>query len=423
MIRRFLTVALMTTALGVGAAHAKDTIVWWDFLGGGDGVRMKAMIDEFNKEHAGTVEIQATTLDWGVPFYSKVQTSAAVGQGPDVMTYHESRMPLGISTGSLSVITPDEMKASGIQASDFGPANWKAAQGTDGKQYGIPLDIHSIILYYNKDLLKKAGLLGDDGKPKGLDGAANWDAALAKLTTKDVAALSIPDDNASAWRIFYTLLNQQDGEFLKDGKFLDGDNLDKATTAIAEVQKWVKSGWTPAKTEYPASIALFTSGKVAMHINGVWEVPTMVDLAKKGALFDWGAVQIPTFYKHPATWADSHSFAIPDRKGNPVDPAKRKLVLDTVHWFNLHSLEWAGGGHVPAFVPTQNSAEFKALKPNSDYSSLAATAVFDPVSILAGVASPVYDAAGNYIVPAIAGEMEAADAAKQMRDDLQSQAK
>ena len=261
MIRKILGAALATTALMIGAARAEDTIVWWDFLSGGDGVRMKAMLEEFNKEHAGKVKIDASTFEWGVPFYTKVQTSAAVGQGPDVMTYHESRMPLGISTGSLSPITPEELAASGIKASDFGPANWKAAQGTDGKQYGVPLDIHSIILYYNKDLLKKAGLLGDDGKPKGLDGVANWDAALAKLTTKDVAALSVPADNASGWRVFYTLLNQQGGEFLKDGKFLDGDNLDKATTALAEMQKWVKNGWTPAKTEYPASIALFTVGQ------------------------------------------------------------------------------------------------------------------------------------------------------------------
>jgi multiple sugar transport system substrate-binding protein len=35
------------------------------------------------------------------------------------------------------------------------------------------------------------------------------------------------------------------------------------------MQKWIKSGWAPAKTEYAASIALFTSGKAAMHINGV----------------------------------------------------------------------------------------------------------------------------------------------------------
>jgi multiple sugar transport system substrate-binding protein len=423
LIRKVLYATLATMALSVGAARAEDTIVWWDFLSGGDGVRMKAMLDEFNKEHAGKVKIDATTSEWGQPFYTKVQTAAATGQGPDVMTYHESRIPLGVSEGVLSPLTPEELAAAGIKASDFSPANWKAVQGPDGKQYAVPLDNFSLILYYNKDMLKKAGLLGEDGKPKGLDGAANFDAAVAKLTANGVSGFSIPNIGAMGWWIFSTLLNQQDGQFLKDGKFLDGDNLDKATTALAEMQKWVKSGWAPANTEYPASIALFTSGKAAMHINGDWEVPTMVDLAKKGQLFDWGAVQIPTFYAHPATWADFHSFAIPDRKGNPVDAAKRKEVLDAVHWFNQHSLEWAGGGHVPAFLPVQESAEFKALKPNSDYVSFTKTAVFDPVSTLAGVASPVYDAAGNYIVPAMMGEMAPADAAKKMRDDLQSQAK
>ena len=430
-MKQFIKAALAATALVTITAfaagvQAKDTIVWWDFLGGGDGVRMKALIDEFNKEHADTVEIQATTLDWGTPFYTKVQTSAAVGQGPDIMTYHESRIPLGISTGSLSEITPAELAASGIKASDFEAANWKAAQGADGKQYAVPLDIHSIILYYNKTLLKNAGLLGDDGKPKGLDGVANWDAALAKLKDSGVTPLSIPTaDGATMWRIFYTLLNQQDGVFLsKDNKFLDGDdNLNKAATAMAEMQKWVKSGWTPGQTEYPASIALFTSGKAAFHINGVWEVPTMVDLNKQGKLFDWGAIQIPTLYAHPATWADSHSFAIPNRQGNPVSPEKRKEVLDTIHWFNEHSLEWAGGGHLPAYKPVRDSDAFKNLKPNSDYSSLAATAVFDPVSTLAGVASPVYDAAGNYVMPAMNGDMDPKDAASQMRDDLQGQVK
>ena len=27
------------------AGYAKETVVWWDFLGGGDGVRMKKLID------------------------------------------------------------------------------------------------------------------------------------------------------------------------------------------------------------------------------------------------------------------------------------------------------------------------------------------------------------------------------------------
>lgn len=424
MIRNIVRTALLSTALmtvAVGGALAKDTIVWWDFLGGGDGVRMKALIDQFNKESTD-LEIQATTLDWGTPFYTKVQTSAAVGEGPDIMTYHESRIPLGVSTGSLSEITPDEIKAAGLDPANYAPANWAAAQ-VDGKQYAIPLDIHSIILYYNKDMLKAAGLLGDDGKPKGLDGAANFDAALKKLTANGVSGLALPNDGGTAWRVFYTLLNQDNGKFLSDdGKtFLDGDNQQKATDVLTEMQGWIKNGYAPANTEYPASIALFTSGKAAMHINGVWEVPTMVDLQKQGKLFDWGAIQIPVFYDHAATWADSHSFAIPNRVGKELTPDKRKEVLSIIKWFNEHSLAWAGGGHVPAFTPVTSSDDFKNLKPNSDYASLAATAVFDPVSTLAGVASPVYDAAGNYIVPVLQGEMAPADGAQQLKDDLQGQ--
>ena len=100
MIRKLLCAAVAATSLMASLAKAEETIVWWDFLSGGDGVRMKSLLEQFNKEHAGSVKIDATTLEWGVPFYSKVQTSAAVGQGPDVMTYHESRMPLGVSTGT-----------------------------------------------------------------------------------------------------------------------------------------------------------------------------------------------------------------------------------------------------------------------------------------------------------------------------------
>ena len=107
MIRKVLYTPLATMALTVGAARAEETIVWWDFLSGGDGVRMKAMLDEFNKEHAGKVKIDATTSEWGTPFYTKVQTAAATGKVPDVMTYHESRMPRGVSEGVLSELKPD----------------------------------------------------------------------------------------------------------------------------------------------------------------------------------------------------------------------------------------------------------------------------------------------------------------------------
>jgi multiple sugar transport system substrate-binding protein len=75
-MKSFLKMALLSTALLVpSVAQAQEVVTWWDFLGGGDGVRMKALIEKFNAENAGKIEIQATTLEWGTPFYTKVQTS------------------------------------------------------------------------------------------------------------------------------------------------------------------------------------------------------------------------------------------------------------------------------------------------------------------------------------------------------------
>jgi multiple sugar transport system substrate-binding protein len=424
-VKKLLKIAMLSTValLAVGAAQAKETVVWWDFLSGGDGVRMKALIEKFNAEHADTIEIQPTTLEWGVPFYTKAQTSAAIGEGPDVMTYHLSRMPLGISTGTLSEITPEDLAGAGLSGDNYAASNWEAAQ-QDGKQYAVPFDIHSVILYYNKDKLGAAGLLGDDGLPTGLDGVDNFHAALEKLqeggTQYGVSIHSAAAD--SQWRIFLGLLGQQDGQFMDDsGEFLSGDNLDKAVKATEVVRSWVADGLAPEQTDYAASIALFTSGEAAMHINGVWEVPTMTDLHAKGELFEWGAVQLPTFFDHPATWADSHSFVIPNNVGKEMTAEKRAAVMEVIAWMNKNSLSWAEAGHIPAYTPVRESAEFKNMQPNATYSTLADTAVFDPKSILAGVASPVYDAVGNYMVPAINGEMESQSAIEELRDDLNDQ--
>ncbi|GAB0113887.1 extracellular solute-binding protein [Acidisoma sp. C75] len=417
--------AFLVAALGSGAASAapKIHVVWWDFLSGGDGARMKAMIREFNATHPD-IEIDATTLQWGTPFYTKVQTSAAVGQGPDIMTYHLSRLPLGVSTDTLRPFTRSDLAQMGLSGKDFVPADWAAAH-VGGKLYAIPLDIHSIILYYNKDLLQKAGLLGKDGLPQGLNGIQNFDAALKKLTGANgaeygVSFASDDNDGATTWRIFYTLLNQMGGTFLKGDQILPGDSTQKAVKATEAIADWIKQGWAPKLTDYPASIALFTSGKAAMHINGVWEVPTMVDLAKSGKLgFQWGAVQIPVLFNQPATWADSHSFAIPNRRGNPVPPEKLKADFTVIAWIEHHAIMWAGAGHIPAYLPVTDSTAFKQMQPNATYASLEKTAVFDPRSKIAGVASPVYEASQNFIQPAINGQIPAKKAIPMLKDNLE----
>jgi len=110
-IKTFLIAGCMS--LFAVSAFAQENVVWWDFLSGGDGVRMKALIERFNNEHEN-IKINATTLEWGVPYYTKVKTGVAVGEIPDVMTYHLSRYTLGIQEGVLDEITDEDLTQGGI---------------------------------------------------------------------------------------------------------------------------------------------------------------------------------------------------------------------------------------------------------------------------------------------------------------------
>jgi multiple sugar transport system substrate-binding protein len=421
-MRGFVKAALAaTTVIALGtAASAQETVVWWDFLGGGDGVRMKKMIADFNQAHAGEIEIQATTLDWGVPFYSKVQTSAAVGEGPDVMTYHTSRIPLAVSQNVLQEIGADDWAALGLGQGDFATAVWESVD-VDGKQYAVPLDTHPIVLYYNKDKLAAAGLIGEDGKPTGLDGIENFSAAMKKLqdggTKYGLSTFNAAGD--FQFRTIYSLLCQQDGEMLTDGVWLAGDNLDKLTNAVKVVSDWVTEGYAPAYTEYPAGIALFTSGESAMHINGVWEVPTFTDLAAKGELgFEWGAIELPVFFNHACTYSDSHAFAIPNNVGKEMSPEKRAAVLKVIDEIVGQGLYWATAGHIPALKSVTDAAEYQAMEPNATYAVLTANMVYDPESPFAGVAGPMFSAAGNAFTAAVNGEVDSADAVAEMKAEL-----
>jgi multiple sugar transport system substrate-binding protein len=405
-------------ALMAMPAFAQENITWWDFLSGGDGVRMKALISRFNQEHPD-IKITGTTLEWGIPYYTKVRTAVAVNQGPDIMTYHLSRMPLGLEEGVLEEITNEDLKNAGLNKDDFFEASVKAASSDDGKLYAVPFDIHSIVLYYNKTYLEGSRFLDANGKLTGIESLKDFEEALAIAKEKGAEApvTYATGDDGGTYRVFYTLLRQQGGELIAGDEVLPGENLQKAAKAIEVMTKWGSNGWQPEQAAYEASVALFTSGKSAFMLNGVWEVPTMVDLKKKGTLgFEWGAVQVPKLMGAQTTWADSHAFAL--AKNNRMSPEKRKAVMTVIGWMEKNAISWADAGHIPAYKSVAESDEFKKMEPNATYSALAGTASYDPRSPIAGVASPAYDAAINVISPAIHGYAEPLAAAEQVKADL-----
>lgn len=408
-----LALALLTFS------YAQTEVVWWDFLGGGDGIRMKKLIDDFNASH-DDIKINGTTLEWGPSYYTKVQTSAAVGEQPDIMTYHLSRYPLAIPTGVLRPFSEEELSSVGLSAGDYNAAAIQAATGEDGQIYGIPLDVHAIVLYFNKEILGAAGLLDDNGNPNFVDSLENFNAGMEKIKAAGKTPLAYPGDNGTTWRVLYSMVGQQGAQLL------DADNKvtakEELTTGLSAIRGWMDEGLGTPNTEYPAAIALFTSGEASMMLNGVWEVPTMVDLAAKGELFDWGAVEIPNWFGQPATWADSHAFAIPNSEAKPITEEKLAAVLEVIAWMNKDSLFWATAGHIPAYNPVTASDDYKMMEPNATYAVLGEHAFFDPKSSLAGAAgSPLYDAVNQYFMPVVNGQLSVEEGIDMFIEDIESQ--
>ena len=122
---RMFAASLLLAAVSAPAPACAQTVVrMWTLLGGGDGERMRALVEQFNacqKE----AKVEVTTLNWGEPFYTKLITSTVVGAGPDLATVHLSRMTNLAGGGVLRPITPGELQAAGLRGADFSRASGK----------------------------------------------------------------------------------------------------------------------------------------------------------------------------------------------------------------------------------------------------------------------------------------------------------
>jgi hypothetical protein len=75
-----------------------------------------------------------------------------------------THLSIGIKQDDLLPITEADLAAVGLKKTDFIPNLIRGALETAknlGKGevlYGVPLDVHTVVIYYNKDSLKKAKL-------------------------------------------------------------------------------------------------------------------------------------------------------------------------------------------------------------------------------------------------------------------------
>jgi len=359
----------------VGAQLDPKTLIYWNLFGGGDGSRMQSMEAGYEKTHGGSSSLQSTTFTWGNPYYSKVTLSTVGHKPPDVAIAHLTRAKPLWEGGILDPITADDLALVGLKPSDFNPAPWKA-QKTDGHNIAIPLDTHPTVMFYNLDVIGKAGLLGGDGQIVALDSMDSFEAALAAISkvTKGpaITVANVAGETATPWRMFTTLYNQHADAtpFISDNGSKLTVNWDVFDDVTSRLQSWVKKGWLNSGLDYGTAQSYMFTGKAGLYIEGEWELTTAQLV--KGLKFDMAP--IPTLYDKPAAQADSHTFILPKKDRTPE---QRKQVMGFIKSMLDQSMTWAQGGHVPAYLPVANSSAYHKLVPQAHYASAAQHAVYD----------------------------------------------
>src|SRR6056297_1964149 len=164
MSKKLLVLALITIMVGFTSSAMAEvvTVEYWNLFGGGDAEFMDEIVAEFNAAHEN-IEVDVTRLEWE-EYYTKLKTATASGNGPDIAISHVTRVKELADEGLIVAL--NELGADvGINWEEYNQNILNGAE-IDGQVYGVPLDTHPLVYYYNKDLLAEADLLAEDGTPK-----------------------------------------------------------------------------------------------------------------------------------------------------------------------------------------------------------------------------------------------------------------
>lgn len=224
---------------GVLDASKKYTVNFWEaFATGANKTSLEALTKQYMQQHSNvTVNLQA--YDSYATLKTKITAAIAAGKPPAISQVYEEWATQYQQTNQIVSLQPFISGKNGFsqsELSDFYPSMLKDGQ-LNNTQYMLPFNKSVIVLYYNVDALKAAGI----NPPTTMDEMLT---DLTKVTKPDGSqwGLSYTPD-VDLWSILYKGLGGTD--FVSaDGKkvtFADGDNATAAKQALNELAPLVQS--------------------------------------------------------------------------------------------------------------------------------------------------------------------------------------
>jgi multiple sugar transport system substrate-binding protein len=205
---------------------------------------------------------------------SKELLAAQQGVSPDVLVVDNPVVSTLASAGVLTDTSESHLDTSAVESNLLGAGEYQ------GKTYGVPIGANTLALYYNKSILKAAGV-----DPSTITNWSTLTAALAKV--KAVGKTGIT----------FSAIGTEEGSFQFEpwfwGSGADLTNLG-STNAVAALtlwDTWLKDGYAPNSVindTQTTSWEEFAAGKTAFSENGTWQ---LANAEKAG--FPYGLIPIP----------------------------------------------------------------------------------------------------------------------------------
>jgi multiple sugar transport system substrate-binding protein len=373
------------------------TVKFWNGFTGGDGVGIKQIVDEFNSKNP-KIKVEMNVYQWA-DFFQKLPAAVASGNGPNVAAMHVDDIGTNAAQNTIVPIQ-DIADALKLQESDYSQVVWQGGL-YQNKRFGIPLDVHPLAMYWNKDVFKKAGL--DPEKPP--TNKNDLEEALKTMKGKGIKGFWVSPFPFTGGLTFFGMVYQFGGSvFSEDGKSVTFDQ-DPGVQALTWMKSLVDQGYSPANVAQDADYVALHNAQNAININGIWQVNDTVRGQKNPESF--GCTVVPQIGSKNGVWADSHQFVLP-RQTN-VDPNVTQASEFFIKYVSENNIPWVKTGKIPASKTVLDSSAFKAISPEDKLAAELDYAHFPPP--IPGVGDVLTEMFNGY-QSAILGKSDPASALK-----------
>jgi multiple sugar transport system substrate-binding protein len=224
---------------------------------------MQKIIKQFEAKNPNiSVQVQLTPYD-GNAYFTKLQAAATGGTAPDVFWMNGPNFQLYAQNGIIKPLTGLK-----VDTSDY-PKALVDLYSYKGQQYGLPKDMDTVGLWYNKKLFDAAGVK----YPTASWTWSDFEAAAAKLSDPAKGVYGVSASLTGGQENWYDTVFQAGGQIIsKDGK----KSLYDDPKTLQGLKIWTdliarKDSPTVQQMTDVLPINLFESGKTAMYWGGSWD--------------------------------------------------------------------------------------------------------------------------------------------------------